>query len=241
MGTRQHSARITWCLLPWSKAPQNLTIVSLDSLDTAICALSLPGVIVDYREISLGDENALMPDEAIAFAASVVKVRRASGAARIVARQLLARMGIIGCALPKGDGGAPVWPPGVVGSMSHDSRIAVAAVALSRGFSALGIDIEPAEPLPPDLLDLVATPRERERIAEDPFSGRLLFAAKEATYKAVYPLDRVFLDHHDVEVSLSDRRAVVRNGRTVQLVFSAREHLIVVAFIPATDTTENKP
>lgn len=195
--------------------------------------------MIGYREISPGDEKALMPDEAIALDASVLKVRRASGAARIVARQLLARIGIMGAALPKGDGGAPVWPPGVVGSMSHNSRIAVATVALSRDVSALGIDIEPGEPLQPDLLDLVATARERERIAEDPFGGRLLFAAKEAIYKAVYPLDRTFLDHHDVEVSLSRRRGVVRNGRTVQLAFSVSEHLIVVAFIPTTDTTQN--
>ena len=214
--------------------------MSLNSLDSAIRALTLPGVMIGYREISPGDENALMPDEALAFGASVLKVRRASGAARIVARQLLARIGIIERALPKGDGGAPVWPPGVVGSMSHDSRIAVATIALSRDFSALGIDIEPAEALPSDLLDLVATPRERERIADDPFRGRLLFTAKEAIYKAVYPLDRIFLDHHDVEVSLSRRRGIVRNGRTVQLLFSAGEHLIVVAFIPATNTSENK-
>ena len=173
------------------------------SLDSAVAALSLPGAIIGYREISPGDENALTAAEAIAFGTSVVTVRRAGGAARIVARQLLARIGIAGCSLPKADGGAPVWPPGVVGSMSHHSRIAVAAVALCRDFSALGIDIEPAEPLPPDLLDLVATPQERKRIAEDPFNGRLLFAAKEAVYKAVYPLDRTFLDHHDVEVSLS--------------------------------------
>lgn len=208
------------------------------SLDSVIGGLSLPGVMIGYREISPGDENALTPEEAIAFAASVVSVRRASGAARTVARQLLARIGITRCALPKADGGAPVWPPGIVGSMSHHASVAVAAVALGRDFSALGIDIEPAEPLPADLLDLVATPQERERIAEDPFRGRLLFAAKEAVYKAVYPLDRTFLDHHDVEVNLSRRRAVVHNGRTVRLIFSAREYLVVVAFIPMADGTD---
>ena len=204
------------------------------SLNSVIDALSLPGVMIGYREILPGDENALMPEEAVAFAASVTSVCRASGAARIVARQLLAQVGIKACALPKARGGAPVWPSGVVGSMSHDSCVAVAAVALCRDFSALGIDVEPAEPLPADLLDLVATPQERDRIAEDPLRGRLLFAAKEAVYKAVYPLDQTFLDHHDVEVSLSSRQAVVCNGRIVRLIFSVREHLVVVAFIQST-------
>jgi 4'-phosphopantetheinyl transferase EntD len=221
-----------------------LTItVALDpSLQTAINALSLPGVMIGHRIISPGDEHALLPEEAAAFAKSVVKVRRASGAARIVARELLAKVGLPQCPLPKGGGGAPVWPPGIVGSMSHDSRVAVAAIAPRSDFSALGIDIEPAETLPPELLDFVTTPRERSRIDEDPCGGRLLFAAKEAVYKAVYPLDHIFLDHHDVEVSLSRGQAAVRNVRIVKLQFCVCEYLLAVAYLRAeTGSTAEKP
>jgi 4'-phosphopantetheinyl transferase EntD len=211
-----------------------LTIaVALDhSLQSAISTLSLPGVIFGHRIISPGDEHALLLEETAAFATSVVKVRRASGAARIVGRQLLASIGLPQCALPRGKGGAPRWPGGIVGSMSHDSRIAVAAIAMERDFSALGIDIEPAETLPPELLDMVTTPQERSHIDEDPCGGRLLFAAKEAVYKAVYPLDQTFLDHRDVEVSLSRGQALVRNGRVVKLQFCVCEHLLVVAYLP---------
>jgi 4'-phosphopantetheinyl transferase EntD len=208
--------------------------VPLDpSLQTAVDALSLPGIMIGHRVISSGDEYALMPEEAAAFATSVVAVRRASGAARIVARQLLAQVGLPGCALPKASSGAPIWPNGVVGSMSHNSRVAVAAVAMRRDFSALGIDVEPAEALPSDLLDVVVTPHERANIDEDPYQGRLLFATKEAVYKAVYPLDQTFLDHHDVEVSLTNRQAVVRNRRVVEFRFSISTHLLVVAFLRA--------
>jgi len=174
-----------------------------------------------------------MPEELAAFTTSVVAVRRASGAARIVARQLLAQVGLPGCAVPKAKSGAPIWPNGVVGSMSHDSSVAVAAVALRRDFSALGIDVEPAEALPPDLLDLVATAQEKAKIDEDPYHGRLLFAAKEAVYKAVYPLDQMFLDHHDVQVSLTDRQACVRSRRVVELRFCISKHLLVIAFLRA--------
>jgi 4'-phosphopantetheinyl transferase EntD len=61
----------------------------------------------------------------------------------------------------------------------------------------------------------------------------LLFAAKEAVYKAVYPLDQTFLDHHDVEVSLARGQAVVRNGRIVKLQFCVSDHLVAVAYIPS--------
>lgn len=205
------------------------------TLQIAIDALCLPGVAIGHRLISPGDEHALMPEEATAFAGSVTSVRRASGAARIVARRLLAQAGLGSCAVPKASSGAPIWPPGIVGSMSHDSRVAVAAIAIRRDYAALGIDIEPKEALPPDLLDLVATPTERADIGEDPRQGRLLFAAKEAVYKAVYPLDQIFLDHHDVEISFPLRRGVVRYGRSVDLRFSVTNHLLVVAFLRAGD------
>lgn len=62
-----------------------------------------------------------MREEAKAFDGSVTKVRRASGAARIVARQLLARLGCAQTELPKESSGAPRWPFGVVGSLAHET------------------------------------------------------------------------------------------------------------------------
>ena len=210
-------------------------IVTTDPVfQSAIDTLSFPGVKLGHRLISPGDEDALLTEEAAAFAGSVVKVRRASGAARIVARQLLRQFGHPPCALPKGAAGAPVWPAGIIGSMAHDSRIAVAAVGMRADVGALGVDIEPAEPLPSELLDLVATPQEQLKLSDDAYRGRLLFVAKEAVYKAVYPLDRVFLEHHDVEIDLAERKAVVRSARVVELRFStSAHHLVALAFLPA--------
>jgi 4'-phosphopantetheinyl transferase EntD len=204
-----------------------------DLLHAAIASLATPAISVGHRVITPGDEHALMAQEAGAFARSVVKVRRASGAARIIARELLGRFGHPRQAVPKDPSGAPIWPAGIVGSLSHDSDIAVAAAALRRDIAALGIDVEPAEPLPAELVDIVVTPRERLRLADDPYGGRLVFSAKEAVYKAVHPLDRTFLDHHDVEVDIAQCRAVVCNGRRLALRFCLSTHLVVLAFIAA--------
>ncbi len=211
---------------------QDSIVTSNPSLQVAIDALSLPGIIVGHRLISRGDENALWPEEIPAFTSSIDKVRRASGAARIVARQLLRRLGRPECALPRGSGGAPTWPTGITGSLAHDSSVAVAAVGMCSDMDGIGIDIEPAESLPTELLGLVATPRERLTIDNyDPYGGRLLFVAKEAVYKAVYPLDRTFLDHHDVEINFPDRKAITRNGRIIDLRFSIAAHIIALAFL----------
>jgi 4'-phosphopantetheinyl transferase EntD len=152
-------------------------------LQSAIDALSFPGVVIGHRLISPGDEDALLPEEAPAFASSVVKVRRASGSARIVARQLLKRLGHPECALPRTSGGAPAWPPGVVGSLAHDSRVAVAAVGMGRDIGAIGIDVEPAESLPPELLGF-SSPRR-------PYTRQYIHSTKRSltitTCKLVFP------------------------------------------------------
>src|SRR5215204_6522905 len=200
------------------------------ALQAAIQTICLPGIIIGHRLICPGDENALKPEEIAAFASSATKVRRASGAARIIARELLGQLGHVDCAVPKAPSGTPIWPPSVVGSLAHDNRVAVAAVANRSASYALGIDVEPAEILPSELLDIVATPQERLQVHDDSYQGRLLFAAKEAVYKAVFPIDQTFLDHHDIQINLADRNAMLRNGRVVELRFCIATHLIVLAF-----------
>ncbi len=202
-------------------------------LQTAIDGFRLPGILIDHRLVSAGDELALLPEENAAFANSVVKVRRASGAARIVARELLSRLGHVCCSLRKSESGATIWPDGVTGSLAHDSRVALAAIARRDRMDALGIDIEPAEFLPPDLLDIVATPQERQMIGNDLLAARLLFVVKEAVYKAVHPLDRKFLEHKDVEVDLSAHVAYVRNARVVDFRYRISTHMVAVAFLAA--------
>ena len=199
------------------------------SLEQALDALAVPGLLIGHRVISPGDENALGETEAASISSSSASVRRASGAARIVARGLLAQLGLPDAQVPKGADGAPVWPPVVTGSLAHDDEVAVAAACLRSDFASIGIDVEPAGALPADILALVATPRERRMIGDDPVKAKLLFAAKEAVYKAVYPLDRVFLEFGDIEIDLAAGKAVTRTGRTLALRSIASRHIVTLA------------
>ena len=199
-------------------------------LGEALRALAPPGVLIDHRLITPGDEHALLAEESAAFSRRAEQVRRASGAARIVARSLLEQLGHSGAALPKSPSGAPIWPRGIIGSLAHDATVAVAAVAPREKLTGIGIDIEPAEALPPEVLELVLTSRERASLVNDPCAGRLFFVAKEAVYKAVFPLDYRFLDHHDIEIDLTRHSAHVSNGRTLNLNFCVTSHLAALAF-----------
>jgi 4'-phosphopantetheinyl transferase EntD len=198
----------------------------------AIERLAVPGVGIRHRTILPGDEEALSPEEAVGSGS--VKIRRASGSARIAARDLLAAAGFDNCVIPKGDFGAPIWPSAIVGSLAHAADIAIAAVASSREFAGIGIDVEPAEIPPSEILKTIATPAERSVAMTYAYGGRLLFVVKEAVYKAVAGLDRIFLDHQDVLVDFAARRAVVRNGRIVELRFCISSHLVALAFVRRT-------
>lgn len=204
-------------------------------LQDAIERLDLPGVMIGYRLISPGDECALLPEET--FDSPDLKISRTRGAARIVARELLSRAE---CAVPNGPSGAPIWPPGIVGSLAHDSDVAVAAVALQREFAGIGIDIEPAEALPAGVVKTIATPWEQLSLNAYVYGGRLLFVAKEAVFKAVADLDQTFLDHHDVEVDFTKKEAVVRNGRSVELRFCISTHLLALAFVRRASPVQTK-
>lgn len=196
-----------------------------------LAALARPGLLVGHRVILPGDERALLEGEAAAMATRPLAARRASGAARLVARALMEQLDIAPFAVPPGPAGAPAWPPGIIGSLAHGDTVALAALARGPEIRGVGIDIEPPAPLPPEMRDLVVTAQEHASLARDPFAGRLLFAAKEAVYKAVQPLDGLFLEFHDITVNLAAGRAVVRNGRVVALGLCVSTHLVALAVV----------
>jgi 4'-phosphopantetheinyl transferase EntD len=201
------------------------------ALQLAIDAMVVPGIVVDHRIIADGDETALLPEERGAFAHSVTKVQRASGAARKVARGLLLQFGQPSAPLVKSASGAPRWPAGFVGSLAHDAGIAMAALARQSDFGGIGVDVEPAEPLNAELLSIVATERERQEAVGERLRGRVLFVVKEAVYKAVHPLDGQFLEHHDVEVDVLRGIASVRGGRLVPFRYCVATHIVALAYV----------
>jgi len=148
---------------------------------------------------------ALFPAEAAVIARSVEKRRREFTTVRHCARVALLQLGIAPTPILPGERGAPGWPPGVVGSMTHCAGFRGSAVARDTDLRGIGLDAEPAEPLPPGVLDAIALPEEHLTIKafgpQTP-ADRLLFSAKEAVYKAWFPLTRRFLEFHEARIEL---------------------------------------
>ena len=155
------------------------------------------------------DEALLYPEEAACIAAAVPARRREFAQGRLCARRALADLGIRHFPLLPGKDRAPVWPPGVVGSLTHCGGTCAVALARADRIEGVGIDIESAEPLADELFRLVCVPAERARLETLPASTRgvlakLLFSAKESVFKCFYPLTGVFLDFQDCEICVAE-------------------------------------
>jgi enterobactin synthetase component D / holo-[acyl-carrier protein] synthase len=150
---------------------------------------------------------------------AVEQRRREFVTGRACARLALGRLGAPVVAVPRGQRGEPLWPAGVVGSITHCLGYRGCAVAWSDAVVALGIDAEPNAPLAVGVLEKVAHGRELECVGGrlSPAEGesqvdlpRLLFSAKEAVYKAWFPLTGQWLGFEDVELSIDVARAAFR-------------------------------
>ena len=164
-------------------------------------------VAVEIREQEL-DESRLWPDEREALG-EVVDGRRWDWVmGRLCARSALERLGVEPIAVLSGEHGEPLWPEGIVGSITHSLGYAAVAVSQSSQVLSIGIDAEPDEPLPNRVLQRVALDSEQEWVVAGRSTGtvqhmdRLLFSVKESIYKAWYPVAGRWLGFNDVRVEV---------------------------------------
>ena len=173
-----------------------------------------PGIVTWESSLD-GSEEPPYPEERAFLSGCVEKRRREFAASRWCARKALAALGIAGFPLLPGRDRAPMWPPMVVGAITHTDGcpngycgVAVADRGLTCG---LGIDAEPSLDLPSELWPKVLDEQEQRdtRSAARPgILARLVFSAKETTYKALYPICRQFLDFSDVHIQARPEEGV---------------------------------
>lgn len=186
--------------------------------------------------------QGLLPGERSGLARMGYVRRREYSSGRRVARYALGMLDVHGSAV-SARSRAPIWPPGIVGSITHSRILALAMVGRSRDVAGIGIDLELQQRVTDQLARRVLLARERERLAE-PDWPTMLFAAKEAVYKAVNPLIGEYLAFTDVEISASTdgtyRAAMTRPGDSRAAVETGRGwfqrvegHWLCVFLVPA--------
>jgi 4'-phosphopantetheinyl transferase EntD len=185
---------------------------------TPVIGEILPSAVKFAEAFADPPDLALFPAEEALLARAVEKRRREFATARRCARAALGAFGVPPAPILPGDAGAPQWPPGIVGSMTHCKGYRAAAVARAGEVLTIGIDAEPNESLKDEVLALVARPAERARLRELAPTApgicwdRLLFSAKESVYKAWFPLARRWLGFEDADITIDGGDADATDG-----------------------------
>lgn len=151
---------------------------------------------------------ALWPGEDLAGAVPARLTEFAAG--RSAARQALHALGLAAVAIPMGPDRAPIWPDAATGSISHCAGACLAVVGLARDYRGLGLDIEPLHALPAELWSTILRPEEQREInalppAQQGLQVLRIFVAKEAAYKAQYPITRQVFDFQTLRITWKDQ------------------------------------
>ena len=188
-------------------------------------------------------------DEQRAVSRAVEKRRREFAAGRQLARHALGVFGMEATSIPMSEHRYPIWPHGVVGSISHTGERVGVALAQRRDYAAVGLDLEVRRSVTAGLFRSIMLDSELDRLstASPEEEVTLAFSCKEAVFKAVNPLCGEFLDFLDVSVELLDGEFVARcseSRRSAEVIGAAKGYFEVGGNIvkslflvePATDS-----
>jgi 4'-phosphopantetheinyl transferase EntD len=165
---------------------------------------------VGIRRGADGQPPALWPVEETYLGPNAAGRRRFFFAlGRAAARDALAELGLAPGAIRRGPAGEPVWPDGIVGAISHSGDLAVAIVGWQSNYAGLGVDLEQLAPgVSARAARLVCTPSEIAWVGDSGGTSRgtMLFSAKEAVFKALFPIEHIWLGFGDAELEWQPER-----------------------------------
>jgi 4'-phosphopantetheinyl transferase EntD len=164
----------------------------------------LPRGVASFTTRSDDLPTWLFPVEQAQMDGAVGTRLREFATARSCARLAINKLGLPTVPILRGAQREPIWPAGIVGSITHCDGFRAAAVARKDEVLTLGIDAEPHEELPLGVREQVCSPQETAWLSTAPTGihwDRLLFSAKESIFKAWFPLTHKWLDFNQATVS----------------------------------------
>ena len=189
------------------------------SVATAQLQPLFPPTVV-LRSAPIRDHFASLAESEQSCVTQAVQSRRAEfSTGRFLAADGLRELGVGAFPLERGSHNEPIWPPGIVGSISHSSGVCVVAMARTQDMKFIGIDVESSTANVTKISELILTPGEYryEAMCESVTLAdltRITFCAKEAIFKGVFPLVARFVDFKEValEIDAGTQTFVARAG-----------------------------
>jgi len=178
----------------------------MECMGSLIAPLFSADAITVEGKVSLVDDQ-ILPEEWAYIQGASPKRRAEFGTGRVYARRALAALGVAPAPLLPGIDRAPLWPTGIIGSVTHTSGYCAVVARRSPPCQSVGLDAEELRPVDEATVHLVSTATERRWLNSQPHRARatlalLLFSAKEAYYKLEYRITGRILDFQDVEVDI---------------------------------------
>jgi 4'-phosphopantetheinyl transferase EntD len=191
-----------------SQFSHELSPLAAPELSSGLASLFPEGVVAAKMRVP-GDASLLAPEEAAVVANAVPKRVGEFTAGRLCARRALAELGVVDIPIRAAPDRQPIWPEGIVGSITHTEGLCAVVVAERKLLRGIGIDVEPAASVKSALwprilvraeLDWLDSLEGHERAA----AATLIFSAKEAAYKCQYPATGEHLSFCDLNVTVAD-------------------------------------
>jgi 4'-phosphopantetheinyl transferase EntD len=175
--------------------------------DVAFCQAGAGDAASRHQRSLLPPERALLGERAAPR--RVLEFTLGRGCARAALAALVPARAEELAATPilRADARRPLWPEGIVGSITHHRGSAAAAVARAADYVGIGLDVEALRRPTPALLRRILRPEERERWQALPPAAQAAafvgaFSAKESVFKALYPVTGLYLGFQDATVAL---------------------------------------
>lgn len=177
------------------------------------------GVSFAYAVTGEEVQATLSPEEWALLSPSAVAVRRRHFTlGRLAAQRALKKAGVEDFSILKGERGEPIWPSLFVGTITHAGDLAAAAIAPKADYAGIGLDVEElSRQVDMGITSHICLPEELEWIhrGADEVGGiavdenarlKMLFSAKEAVFKAFYPIEEIYLDFVDASLHYEEGR-----------------------------------
>jgi 4'-phosphopantetheinyl transferase EntD len=198
-----------------------------------ISGILAPGLFGAEME-DTGQTLSLHPQEESLVANAAQKRRRDFALGRACARAALSALGRDGAVMiGRDENGAPLWPAGVFGSITHTKDYAAALVAEAHDVSGVGVDAERVGGVTQDLWPRLFDSVECDRLmaldaAQQRIFATLFFSAKEAVYKA--SAKKGALAFRDIHITPCDGGfTVMRSGEILRGRYALQDDLLLTA------------
>lgn len=185
--------------MPWRGGGPCGRAGSMPDLVPRLRAVLPPGMVLGVGDLQC--PAPLWPGEDLP--AAVPKRVTEFAAGRQAARAALTALHWPLMAIPMAADRSPIWPTGIAASISHCDGACLAVAGRAADFAGIGLDLEPARPLPEALWPSILGPAEA---AAQGLQALKIFVAKEAAYKAQFPLSQQVFDFQALIIYFDDQR-----------------------------------